>query len=125
MGPAEQTREIKSKLEYIIRLVPYIKVKCRSKLSERLQKVQDNELFTKEEIDRLFDQVPNFYIDPDKCKGCMICKSRCPVDAITGSKKQAHTIDQGKCIKCGTCIEVCPSKFNAIRKFNMRLLKNL
>ena len=117
LGPAEQAPEIKSKLEYIIRLVPYIKIKCRSKLSQRIQKIQENELFTKEEINRLFDEVPNYHIDPDKCKGCTICKARCPVDAIAGTKKQAHSINQDICIKCGTCIEVCPSKFNAIRKF--------
>ncbi|MGD9160275.1 MAG: 4Fe-4S binding protein [Desulfobacteraceae bacterium] len=53
-------------------------------------------------------------MNPEKCKACMICKSRCPVDAIDGAKNQAHTINQDKCIKCGTCIEVCPPKFSAI-----------
>jgi len=31
-------------------------------------------------------------------------------------KGQIHIIDQDKCIKCGTCIQVCPPRFNAITK---------
>jgi len=58
----------------------------------------------------------SYYIQPDRCKGCMICLRKCPVDAISGGKQQVHVIDQNKCTKCGTCFEVCPSKFNAVTK---------
>ena len=27
-----------------------------------------------------------------------------------------HVIDQEKCIKCGTCLELCPAKFGAVVK---------
>jgi NADH-quinone oxidoreductase subunit F len=27
-----------------------------------------------------------------------------------------HVIDQEKCIKCGTCLDVCPAKFSAVIK---------
>ena len=54
----------------------------------------------------------SYHINPDKCKGCTSCARHCPVNAITGTVKQPHTINQSLCIKCGTCKSVC--KFNAI-----------
>ncbi len=60
----------------------------------------------------------NFYIDPDKCKGCGSCLRKCPVDAIIGGKKLIHIVDQDKCTKCGTCFDVCPDKFSAVTKLS-------
>ncbi|MDD6396254.1 MAG: NADH-quinone oxidoreductase subunit NuoF [Firmicutes bacterium] len=56
----------------------------------------------------------NYSIDADKCKGCTACARKCPVGAISGAVKTAHTIDTTKCIKCGACMETC--KFGAISK---------
>jgi NADP-reducing hydrogenase subunit HndC len=56
----------------------------------------------------------NFYIIPEKCKGCTACARVCPTGAITGTLKYPHVIDSDKCIKCGACMQKC--KFNAIIK---------
>jgi len=49
----------------------------------------------------------NYFIT-DKCIGCTKCAQNCPVDCISGTIKQLHTIDQSTCIKCGACQNVCP-----------------
>jgi NADH:ubiquinone oxidoreductase subunit F (NADH-binding) len=55
-----------------------------------------------------------YQIDPETCTGCGICRKNCPVEAISGERKQPHVIDQVICTKCNTCFEKCP--FGAVMK---------
>ncbi len=56
----------------------------------------------------------NYYIDPDKCRGCTLCARNCPVNAISGTVRNPHAIDNSICIKCGQCMANC--KFGAVSK---------
>ncbi len=49
-----------------------------------------------------------FEIQEDLCTGCTLCARNCPVDAITGERRQPHVIDPDICIKCGICEQLCP-----------------
>ncbi len=118
-GEGIDGNELKSKLEAVNKLIPYIKLVKRDKLASRLDKEEEyKELFTADEIDRLFREVISYHIDPDKCRACMICLKKCPVEAIAGGKDRIHVIDQEKCIKCGTCFEACPPRFGAVKKIS-------
>jgi len=52
-------------------------------------------------------ELTTFKIDPDLCTGCTLCKRACPVGAVSGEIKSAHTIDTNACIACGACRETC------------------
>lgn len=54
-----------------------------------------------------------YEVIPEKCTGCTVCAKNCPVDAISGERKEVHFIDQDLCIKCGLCYTKC--KFDAIK----------
>ena len=54
--------------------------------------------------------------DSDRCKGCELCTSVCPVDivvidtrAINAKGYHPATVnDMEKCIACGNCATICP-----------------
>jgi NADH:ubiquinone oxidoreductase subunit F (NADH-binding) len=53
-----------------------------------------------------------FLIDVDKCTGCTACATKCPVNAIYGTRLQPYFIVDEKCTGCGICYDIC--KFSAI-----------
>ncbi len=58
----------------------------------------------------------SYRIDEEKCltfgHGCGVCKRECPENAITGVKKQPHSINAELCMKCWVCYDVC--RFDAV-----------
>jgi NADH-quinone oxidoreductase subunit F len=64
-------------------------------------------------------QLIAYYILPDKCeRSCDACVGTCTVEAISPNKKRIKVIDQGKCVKCNTCLTACPPQYNAVIKLS-------
>jgi len=59
-----------------------------------------------------------YYILPERCeRGCEHCVLTCPTEAIVSDEKtRTKRIQQDKCVKCGTCLEICPPEYNAVIK---------
>ncbi len=129
LGPSHKSHgieedELKARLKALEKLIPYIKMVKREKLALHVDNAEEyaeayKGLYTKEEIECLFSGVVSYSIDPDKCRTCMICAKKCPVEAIISAKNKIHVIDKEKCIKCGTCFEVCPPRFGAVIKYGL------
>jgi len=54
-----------------------------------------------------------YEIDTNVCTGCTACARKCPTQAIVGERKKAHYIVDEKCVRCGTCADVC--RFGAVK----------
>jgi len=47
-------------------------------------------------------------VDADKCNGCKICESVCPVLAVTRENRKA-VVEEARCSGCGACEQRCPT----------------
>ncbi|WP_319416572.1 [Fe-Fe] hydrogenase large subunit C-terminal domain-containing protein [Marispirochaeta aestuarii] len=50
----------------------------------------------------------------ERCKGCTLCVTRCPTEAIRVRGGKAFIITE-RCIDCGECIRVCPHHAKSVR----------
>lgn len=53
-------------------------------------------------------------------KACLICKERCPADAITIDDSKRPYINLQKCIGCGACENACPVEEPAVKVVSSR-----
>jgi 2-oxoglutarate ferredoxin oxidoreductase subunit delta len=66
----------------------------------------------------------NVTFETDRCKGCELCTSVCPVDIVmmdtsTINKKgynPATVSDMDKCIACGNCAMICPDQVIVVER---------
>jgi NADH-quinone oxidoreductase subunit F len=65
----------------------------------------------------------NYYIDPERCSGCMACIKKCPANAIDGGKRLVSIIDQQKCTNAGHAL-MCARLISAqLKRYQARLFQ--
>lgn len=48
-------------------------------------------------------------INKDKCVGCGVCHSICPVATIHETEDGKYEINPDECMECYSCMNTCPS----------------
>ena len=60
-------------------------------------------------ITSFYIEVSMILFERSSCDFCGVCVGVCPVDCIELSKSDLE-VDQGICIDCMRCVDVCPSR---------------
>ena len=67
--------------------------------------------------------VKEFFLNNDKCCGCMACTSVCPKNALTVKESKDGflypALNTDLCISCGKCVNICPVEKNEELKQNV------
>ena len=63
------------------------------------------------------------YTITETCIGCTACTKVCPTNAISGEKKEQHTIEARLCIECGACAYACASKVPLVQYIKLAKIK--
>ncbi|MDD8027193.1 MAG: 4Fe-4S dicluster domain-containing protein [Acidobacteriota bacterium] len=51
------------------------------------------------------------------CRDCLVCLTRCPMDALTRDEAGTISLRPERCIGCGLCVSTCPSgRLTLVRK---------
>ena len=120
--------ELMARLRDVDKMVPQLKLLVREKLQVKVKSEEAyDKLYSSPKTEALLDdfvadpasradELPPYWIAPDKCAGCLVCYKKCPVGAIEGALKSIHVIDQDKCTHCGTCFYACPPRVGAVKK---------
>lgn len=68
-------------------------------------------------------QFHSVHLHEDMCKGCTVCVTSCPAEAIRVRNGKAHILEE-KCIDCGECIRRCTNKAKYALAAELSELKN-
>lgn len=112
-------RDYDSRASSLVMILQQIQQDCGSLPSPALQRVAQQlsmdpqhvenvaTFYRRYGLEQLSRALSTFVIDEEVCKGCGMCRRKCPVQAVSGVQKGRHAIDPEKCVRCGLCRDNC------------------